>query len=625
MADSGSQQKFTISSKTPEERGITFSVRESTGSAKRKTPTGLPVGHQKVLLGPWRATAICGNDITSSCLYVAAMASAYAGAYAPFALLTVAALLFLYRKIYAEVGDALPLNGGAYNCLLNTTTKARASLAACMTILSYIATAVISAKTSIEYMRHALDLPPEIAIPATIGLLAFFACLTIVGTGESANAALGIFIFHIIALGLLIVSGLIYAVLHPEVLQANWANPLPKGSGSVTMAVFFGFCIALLGVSGFESSANFIEEQQPGVFPITLRNMWIAVAVLNPLIAFVAISVLPLAGVIESKKSMLLVVADQSAGAWLKWVIAIDASIVLSGAVLAAFVGVTGLVQRMTLDRCLPQFLLKSNRRGTSHRIIIMFLLSCISILVATAGDLDTLGGVYTLSFLGVMCLFAIGNILLKLRRSKLPRKYRASWPAIFIALFLTIAGIYGNMRLQSEYIYYFSIYFFPTACLVLVTIYRQNILGFFLIVADETMKGLESSHQKMRAKIKGRMDKMYTEDIIFFTKGDDVASLNRALLYVRDNETSRKLTVVHVLNGMEEPPPRLVADLKLLDEIYPEIQVELVIKSGKFGPKIIQELSQEFGIPPNYMFVGTPGNHFPHQMSALGGVRVII
>ena len=64
-----------------------------------------------------------GNDITSSCLYVSALAIVYAGKLAPISLLMVAAVLFLFRKIYAEVVGALPLNGGAYNALLNTTSK----------------------------------------------------------------------------------------------------------------------------------------------------------------------------------------------------------------------------------------------------------------------------------------------------------------------------------------------------------------------------------------------------------------------------------------------------------------------------------------------------------------------
>jgi hypothetical protein len=41
---------------------------------------------------------------------------------------------------------------------------------------------------------------------------------------------------------------------------------------------FLGFSAAMLGVSGFETSANYVEQQKPGVFRLTLRNMWVAVA-----------------------------------------------------------------------------------------------------------------------------------------------------------------------------------------------------------------------------------------------------------------------------------------------------------------------------------------------------------
>jgi len=44
---------------------------------------------EKKRLNQWLATGICGNDITSSCLYVAAIAAVYAGVLAPVVLLIV--------------------------------------------------------------------------------------------------------------------------------------------------------------------------------------------------------------------------------------------------------------------------------------------------------------------------------------------------------------------------------------------------------------------------------------------------------------------------------------------------------------------------------------------------------
>jgi hypothetical protein len=51
--------------------------------------------------------------------YVSALAIAFAGQYAWITLLIVSFVLLLFRKIYGEVVGALPLNGGAYNALLN--------------------------------------------------------------------------------------------------------------------------------------------------------------------------------------------------------------------------------------------------------------------------------------------------------------------------------------------------------------------------------------------------------------------------------------------------------------------------------------------------------------------------
>ena len=126
--------------------------------------------HKK--LNELAATAICGNDISSSVLYVSALAIAFAGQYAWITLLIVSFVLFLFRKIYGEVVGALPLNGGAYNALLNTTSKSTASFAATLTILSYMATSVISANEAMYYLH---DIFPVIKVVlATIILLILF-------------------------------------------------------------------------------------------------------------------------------------------------------------------------------------------------------------------------------------------------------------------------------------------------------------------------------------------------------------------------------------------------------------------------------------------------------------------
>ncbi|NPA94977.1 MAG: amino acid permease, partial [Thermodesulfobacteria bacterium] len=179
-------------------------------------------------LNELQATAICGNDITSSVLYVSALSIAASGKYAWIALLLVAWVLYLFRKIYGEVVGALPLNGGAYNALLNTTSKSMASLAASLTLLSYIATSVISASEGMAYLHSIIPQLP--IIPATIVLLAIFMGLTILGIGESATVAVAIFIFHLASLTLLAGTVIVYLFREGfDVFFMNWNLPTPHG------------------------------------------------------------------------------------------------------------------------------------------------------------------------------------------------------------------------------------------------------------------------------------------------------------------------------------------------------------------------------------------------------------
>jgi len=594
--------------------------------AAASPPDRIPVTRHKTGgLGELAATAICGNDITSSCLYVSALAIMQAGKLAPLALLLVAGLLFLFRRIYAEVVGALPLNGGAYNALLNTTSKQLASLAACLTLLSYMATAVISGLEAMHYLDHLWHGLPTLL--ATVFLLAFFMVLTIVGIGESSKLAIGIFALHLSSLSLLLLLGAGHLFLGSGSLATFWANiqaPLPDNRGLLT-ALFFGFAISMLGISGFESSSNFVEEQAEGVFPKTLRNMWVAVSIFNPLIALLALSLVPLEGVVTHKETLLSHMGTVAGGSWLSGLISINAVFVLSGAVLTSFIGVTGLVRRMTLDRCLPQFLLKTNRRGTSHRIIIGFFILSVSVLLMTRGHVAALAGVYTISFLSVMVLFGIGNVLLKVRRARLPRPIQAGWLSVLTAISAVILGVLGNIIMNPDYFRIFLWYFIPAAFVVSVMLGRVSLLKGGLFFTRNIAESIGGLMAQLTQGFEAKIEEINSQQFVFFTRGDNIATLNKAMLYVRHNEQTKRIKVVTVINDHRDLPPALERDIEFLDKAYPEIDIEFVAVHGTFGPQLVKELEQRWKIPANFMFIGSPGDHFLYGLAELGGVRLII
>src|SRR5258708_29250169 len=135
---------------------------------------------------------------------------------------------------------------------------------------------------------------------------------------------------------------------------------------------------------------------------------------------------------------------------------------------------------RMTLDHCLPSSILLpklKNRNANVRRIIFAFTLLCLSILALTQGNLLSLAGVYTISFLGVMTLFAIGNIVLRITRPDLKRSYQGPLIYVLLSALSTIFGIIGNILIDSKNVLFFAFYFFPAVWLVIMMIYRDYII----------------------------------------------------------------------------------------------------------------------------------------------------
>ncbi len=579
------------------------------------------VTHHPKKLKQFAATAICGNDITSSCLYVSALTIAYAGQYAFIALLIVSGVLFLFRKIYGEVVGALPLNGGAYNVLLNTTSKSNASIAACLTILSYMATAVISASEAMKYLHSIFSFIPVII--ATMVVLTIFLILNISGISESSIVAIIIFVIHLSVMLLLIASAVYFVAVNGfDISNINFHAPL---KGSLFTILFLGFSTAMLGISGFESSANFVEEQEPGVFPKTLRNMWVAVSIINPSIALLAVMVLPVAQVGENQEALLSFMGGKTGGSWLAIVISIDAVLVLSGAVLTSFVGVGGLLKRMTLDRILPQILLKENSKGSSPRILIVFYLLCLSVLFITEGELGPLAGVYTISFLSVMIYFGLGNFLLKIKRSRLPRPEYAPEFAVGLAIFAIIVALYGNVKMHPDYLVVFLQYFLPAVLIIYLFLRRNAVLKYLLLVANNFFDKIQRLSLVSRLHLTREMRKLNRQVFVYFTKGDDISILNKVIIYVQENEITRNLKIVTVINEDSHLSKDFLRDFETLDRAYPDIKIEYIKINGTFGPELIDKLCSEWNIPKNFMFISSPSDHFTHRVSDLGGVRLII
>jgi len=78
----------------------------------------------------------------------------------------------------------------------------------------------------------------------------------------------------------------------------------------------------------------------------------------------------------------------------------------------------------------------------------------------------------------------------------------------------------------------------------------------------------------KWSSSINERIDDINSQQVVFFTRGDDIANLNLAMEYVRDNEHTNKVKIVTVVPNETEVPENLAHELDFLDRAYPEIDV---------------------------------------------------
>lgn len=83
----------------------------------------------------------------------------------------------------------------------------------------------------------------------------------------------------------------------------------------------------------------------------------------------------------------------------------------------------------------------------------------------------------YTISFLCVMGLFAVGDMLLKYKRNDIPRAVKASWPSVLIGFSLVGVALSGAIVGDPSILSVWAAYFIGTGILMSTMFYRVQIL----------------------------------------------------------------------------------------------------------------------------------------------------
>ena len=335
-------------------------------------------------------------------------------------------------------------------------------------------------------------------------------------------------------------------------------------------ALVTGFSTALLGVSGFESSANFVEEQAPGVFPKTLRNMWIAVSFINVMFSILIICLLPLSETADHLGDALAFLAYEVQGPMMRTWLSFDAFFVCAASVLTSYVGVCGLVRRMAGDKCFPSiFLLLLPKTRAPAVVIMSFCVFCAGLTIKLQGKVEALSAVYSLAFLLVMSFFAISVLVLKIKRPYLPREIKAPVWTIILAFLLVFTGFSSQLFAHTsdrgdESVVVFLRFTFAFMAVVTFSLNRTGMFRFLckLLQLDAVREALErTSFGSLATDVnhwatKQLKTSLQDSAVIYFSKDDSISRLNKALLYIFGNEDCNHVRIIHCYNeenGVEE------------------------------------------------------------------------
>ncbi len=428
-------------------------------------------------------------------------------------------LLFLLAPLYIEAVLLTLSNGGTYVMTryalshLGKLAIGAAALVGVIISFSYVATAIVSL---LSYSDYVMALVPGLeggsktsaaiglsAIPAgvfgvwvmprqakriiisvvfttiaaltlssimTPGAVVMFAPLVMLfilnnqGLKESVQVSKTIFLINLAVMGLTIICGVIYLLIHGGNFDAlihgselasgvHFAGHGGEGEGHAVADVGFlpglallgaplllaGVGNSILGASGVESVMNIPEELENARRDVPKIYYWMLSILLcvGGSVAILLFLVLPPEVLVEHAGELLAylglhvvqgVTGSETLGQIWKVVIIANAALMLIGATNTGFAGARGLWMTMARDSLMPRALLNPNNRGAFERIHWLMLLAIA--LLAMQGDwsLPKLERWYGATFALVMFSGMVAFILLRRFKGTDRRVYTAPW-----------------------------------------------------------------------------------------------------------------------------------------------------------------------------------------------------
>jgi amino acid transporter len=407
-----------------------------------------------VFISFWRVAAVVLCDMASTVYYIGGIVEHAIGKAAPWYIGAVMLFAYAVRGVYIE-SCAMFVRGGVYRVVKEAMGGTLAKLSVSALMFDYVLTGPISGVSAGQYivgltnelltvMHVPFTLSPDLgSCVIAVAITLYFWHQNILGIPESSDKAIKIMAVTTIMVVLMIAwCGLTIwmrgATLPPFTLQFNddalgWLHGTGwEQIGAVGVAIAFGHSI--LAMSGEESLAQVNREiAYPKVKNLSRAGLVIFLysMLVTGLLSFFAVLIIP----DEVRLSMysdnligglaMYMVGPLSVRLALRAFVVVVGFLILAGAVNTAIIGSNGVLNRIAEDGVLPDWFRHPHRRyGTSYRLINLVVGLQIFTIVASGGNVYTLGEAYAFGVVWSFVFKALSMVVLRFK-DRQPRVWK--------------------------------------------------------------------------------------------------------------------------------------------------------------------------------------------------------
>jgi amino acid transporter len=406
----------------------------------------------------WRAAAIVLNDLGSSAYYAGGIAEQAVGKAAPWFMLAIMLFSYAVRAVYIE-SCSMFVRGGVYRVVKEAMGSTMAKFSVSALMFDYILTGPISGVSAGQYLTGflnelfrfahlSLNIPPNIAAEVFAVLVTiYFWRINIKGIPEGSEKALRI--MYVTTVMVVVLMGWSARTawlrgshlppwplprnLHfsPEALGWLRGSQLPYTIGLVGIFIALGHSV--LAMSGEETLAQVYREiEHPKLLNLKKAAFVIFVysLIFTSGVSFFAVMLIP----DELRKNYY----DNLIGGLVMFLqgpymvrlvfhlfVVLVGALILAGAVYASIVGSNGVLNRVSEDGILPDWLRQPHvRYGTTHRIISLVAVLQLLTILLSRGNVYVLGEAYAFGVLWSFVMKAFGVLVLRYTKPG-PREFR--------------------------------------------------------------------------------------------------------------------------------------------------------------------------------------------------------